>query len=39
MSVSDGGRAEGSHKKVLDPSTEIHDAIRLQVSIEKQMSN
>lgn len=31
MAVSDGGRAE-THKKVLEPNVEIHDATRLQVN-------
>lgn len=32
MSVLDGGRNEGSHKRVLGPATEIHETTRLQVS-------
>lgn len=32
MSVSDGGRVEATHKKLLEPTVEIHDATRLQVN-------
>lgn len=31
MSVLDGGRSEGSHKRVLGPLAEIHETQRLQV--------
>lgn len=34
MAVSDGGRVEGQHKKILEPHVEIHDATRLQVHNE-----